>query len=104
LPEQISAQKIMIIEIFVTKGQTVNTLPQHALQRMLNLVGGPAYQAIAGPTFWLVLFSDRPVVAAPTHRDFLWLAGSLFIVRDQAIGIAVPGAAAAEDAPKSSEM
>src|SRR6266403_5459359 len=41
LPEQIFAQKIVIVEIFVTKGQTVDALPQHALQRMLNLVGIP---------------------------------------------------------------
>src|SRR5258707_11478159 len=39
LPEQIFTQKIVIVEIFVPKGQTVDALPQHALQRMLNLVG-----------------------------------------------------------------
>jgi hypothetical protein len=51
LPEQIFAQKIVIVEIFVTKGQTVDTLPQHALQRMLDLVGIPPIGQSLGQSF-----------------------------------------------------
>ena len=38
LLQQILAQKIVIVEIFVPKRRTVDALPQHTLQRMLDLV------------------------------------------------------------------
>jgi hypothetical protein len=51
LPEQIFAQKIVIVEIFVPKRQTLNALPQHALQRMLNLIGISPIGQLLGQRF-----------------------------------------------------
>jgi hypothetical protein len=57
----------VIVEIFVTQRQTVNAPPQHALQRMLNLVGIPPIRQSLGQHSSLVPAREHEAASLAGH-------------------------------------